>query len=122
MAKLSAIPIKPNEVMRLAALGCSLEEVAWYFGTTQRHIRDFFWQEFHLGSVEIHTELRKLQLDKARQGDCKMLIWLGKQMLGQREPKAEVQVSGDLQVQDLSKEELIERLMQHVSEDKAAAH
>jgi hypothetical protein len=48
------------------------------------------------GSAIGRTTLRRLQWQKAQTGDSTMLIWLGKQMLGQRD-KADVDatVSGN---------------------------
>lgn len=77
---------------RLAFSGCSYDEIAAYFGCHQDTVRRLvkhepyqaIWQSALAGGRAI---VRSKQLELAQQGDVKMLIWLGKQYLGQRDEK-----------------------------------
>jgi hypothetical protein len=52
------------------------------------------------GRSKIRATLRKTQLELAIQDkNPTMLIWLGKQLLGQREPKWSVEHSGQIEFQ-----------------------
>lgn len=51
-----------------------------------------FWQSYKRGYAEVTTGLRRKQLDLALRGNATMLIWLGKQLLGQKDRH---EVAGD---------------------------
>lgn len=80
-----------EELKTLASLFCTKEDCASFFGidadTLYRNIQDKYgitWREFfelHSGSGRV--SLRRKQFESAMNGDKVMLIWLGKQHLGQ---------------------------------------
>lgn len=93
------------QVEQLCQIGCTLREVAAWFrcseDTIQRVLKkereqtftEFYEQWAALGAVS----LRRAQYQKATAGDVKMLIWLGKQRLGQSDKqhiRHQVEVTG----------------------------
>lgn len=93
--------LKWSTIDKLCALKCTLEEIAVKTGVTpdliERRMRetfnisfkDYFRIKSQLGNVS----LRHMQYELAKQGNPTMLIWLGKNWLGQTD-KAELSVNG----------------------------
>lgn len=77
------IVVPPDEVEHLASLGCSHKEIAEYFGVNDNTLRYHFSAELTKGSHNLKTKLRQAQLRVALEGNAVMLIWLGKNILGQ---------------------------------------
>jgi hypothetical protein len=81
-------PIDPNELERLAALHCTDEEIAAWFGistrTVERNRKDpAFAEIIARGRAKGKISLRRTQMRLAEQGNPALAIWLGKQLLGQ---------------------------------------
>src|SRR3954447_22356974 len=98
MAKYTIV-IDPIQLGKLAELCCSVEEVAAYFRcsvTTIKHRlkRDPLKTVWESGLARGRISLRRAQLQAAHSGDRTMLIWLGKQLLGQTD-KVEQEVKQD---------------------------
>ena len=78
-----------RQVEELARLGCTEEDMAAVLGvsvdTIQRRKRtsEEFCGAIKRGQAATRNSLRRLQLKKALDGNVTMLIWLGKQLLGQ---------------------------------------
>ena len=70
-------------VEKFAKLGCKVEEIANYFGCSTDTIQRRFAAELTKGRANLQMSLRQWQLKSAERGNVAMLIWLGKQMLGQ---------------------------------------
>jgi hypothetical protein len=72
-----------KQLIKLAELGASMEEMAQFFNvhksTISRRYRDVIAQ----AKAGTKMKLRARQLQAAMDGDKTMLVWLGKQMLGQ---------------------------------------
>jgi hypothetical protein len=90
-------------VRRAAGLGCTHEEIAVLVGVTretiQRRLIDNPDVQVAIaeGRENGRTTLRRLQWQRANAGSDTMLIWLGKQLLGQRDKadlEARVTVGG----------------------------
>jgi hypothetical protein len=79
------IDIDPEGVFKLAQLGCSTKEIASYFDVSDDTINRNYAAEMDKGRDELRIGLRKLQLKAANNGNIAMLIWLGKQLLGQQD-------------------------------------
>jgi hypothetical protein len=76
--------VPPEEVEKLAGIGMKTTEIADWFGVTEQSIRYNFSDEIVKGRLEVKMSLRRAQLKKAIDNlDSTMLIWLGKNMLGQ---------------------------------------
>jgi len=77
----------PNQVFALARCSLSGEEIASILGFS----RDLLYKNpefstaFQKGHNECNSSLRRKQYEMAMRGDRTMLIWLGKQRLGQKE-------------------------------------
>jgi hypothetical protein len=77
-------PIDAKQVLRLAKLGCSQAEIGEVLGCSDDTLRRHFAAALKKGYAELNRSLRKAQIDSAKRGNVTMLIWLGKQRLGQR--------------------------------------
>jgi len=82
------LDIDPDEVYKLALLQCTLREIASFFSCDEKTIRTRFPAEIEKGRESGKMSLRRAQFKRAVDaGSDTMLIWLGKQYLGQREPR-----------------------------------
>lgn len=75
--------IPPEEVFKLASIGCKDIEIADWFGIDNNTLRYNFSAELVKGREHLKQSLRRAQLEVALKGNAVMLIWLGKQYLGQ---------------------------------------
>jgi len=81
--------IDAKQVEELARIGCTEEDMATVLGvsvdTLQRRKRTCaeFRGAIEKGRASLRNSLRRLQVKKALEGNVTMLIWLGKQLLGQ---------------------------------------
>jgi len=72
-------------VFRLASIQCTYREIAEAVGTSEPTIKKRFGDLIEAGRAQGRQSLRRTQWDKALKGDTKMLIWLGKNILKQRD-------------------------------------
>lgn len=77
--------VDPEEVIKLAKLWCTYEEMADFFDINVETLKYNFKESIMRGRAETKQALRRAQLKLALEGDRTMLIWLGKQILGQSE-------------------------------------
>lgn len=75
--------VPPTEVYKLAQLGCKDIEIADWFGINAETLRYNFKAELTKGRESLKQSLRKAQIQCALGGNATMLIWLGKNLLGQ---------------------------------------
>ena len=93
------IEIDTSQVERLAQIQCTDEEMAAVLGcshdTLARRKADdpAFLDALTRGKAKGRMALRRLQWQRANGGSDTMLIWLGKQLLGQRD-KQDHELSG----------------------------
>lgn len=86
-------PIDPAQLRALAALGHTREEASSVLGFHRNQLRtrmeadEALQQAWDEGRAEIAGKLRRAQVDLALKGNPIMLIWLGKNMLGQSDRK-----------------------------------
>ena len=105
------LDIDPEQVTRLARLHCTMNEMASFFGCHIDTLRDNFSNEIDKGRSEGNISLRRKQWQMAvEKGNVVMLIWLGKQMLGQRNEIIESDNNTPLPIYDIveEKREVIE--------------
>lgn len=95
------LDIKPEQVTRLAAIGCTNEEIASVLGCSHDTIVRRFKAVLAEGRLQGKASLRKKQFELALAGNTTMLIWLGKQVLGQTD-KQEILQTGPI-VLDLTR-------------------
>lgn len=84
--------ISPIQVTELAKIGCSYAEMASVLNCDPSTLTRRFAQAIKEGRDDMHTSLRRWQYLAAKKGSTGMLIWLGKQHLGQTDKQ---EVSGD---------------------------
>ncbi len=84
--------IDPKEVEKLAAFGCTVREIASFFGCSEDLIKKSYSQFMTKGKDAGKIRLRKMQWNAADRGSVPMLIWLGKQVLGQSDKQEVTEV------------------------------
>lgn len=77
------LDIDPNQVEQYAMLGLSRRVIAALLGSSEQVIRRRFKKEYNLGRAKRLASIAKGQWDAAKSGNPAMLIWLGKNELGQ---------------------------------------
>jgi hypothetical protein len=75
--------VPPDEVWKLAALGCTLEEMSDWFGVKPDTLKYNFADYIAKGRSELKRRLRAAQIRVAMDGNATLLIWLGKNLLSQ---------------------------------------
>ena len=85
MARPKKYDIPPEKVEQLARYGCTNTEIAQFYGCDESLIRKSYSEFLTKGRAEGKTNLRKWQYNVAKKGNVTMLIWRGKQVLGQSE-------------------------------------
>lgn len=78
------IDLDPNQVKELAALGCKITEMMAFFGVSRDTVYKYR-DEIEAGKAELKMSLRRAQIKTALNGNATMLVWLGKQLLDQRD-------------------------------------
>ncbi len=82
-----------NLLMSLAAEGYTQVEIATFLGIGERTLSTFLATNpeardaLDRGTILVHASLRRQQIKQALAGDATMLIWLGKQYLGQKDQR-----------------------------------
>lgn len=82
--------IPPDEVFHLAQLGCSYKEMADWFQVPEDTLRYNFRPYVEQAREQTKQRLRQAQIKVALGGNVSMLIWLGKNMLGQSDNPIDV--------------------------------
>jgi hypothetical protein len=84
-------PKKIDETLveKLAAIHCSIEEIASICECSRDTIERRFAAKIEKARATGKSSLRRLQWESAQKGNVTMQIWLGKQLLGQKD-KADV--------------------------------
>lgn len=93
--------IPPDEVWKLAALGCTMEEMAEWFQINRETLKYNFSDYIAKGRAELKRRLRAAQIRVAMEGNATLLIWLGKNMLGQSDNPANTDDNQPLPWNDL---------------------
>ena len=75
--------IPPEELEKLANIGCKDTEISNWFGIPETTLRYNFSAELAKGRESLKQSLRQAQIRLALSGNAVMLIWLGKNLLGQ---------------------------------------
>jgi hypothetical protein len=75
--------IPPDEVYKLAEIGCTDREIAEWFIIKEDTLRYNFAEYLTKGRAGMKRRLRAVQLKTALEGNATLLIWLGKNYLGQ---------------------------------------
>jgi len=83
--------VPPLEVYKLAQLGCKDIEIADWFGINAETLRYNFKAELTKGRESLKQSLRRAQIKTALSGNATLLIWLGKQILGQQDNPIDIE-------------------------------
>ena len=75
--------IDTEEIVKLSSFGCTNTEMASFFGCSPDLLEKSYSDYIVKGKDQGKRRLRKLQWHAAEKGNVVMLIWLGKQYLGQ---------------------------------------
>jgi hypothetical protein len=92
------VPMDLAELEKLCALQCTDEEIAAWFGVStrtieQRRKQPEFAEVMRRGKAKGRISVRRAQMKLLEAGNGAMGVWLGKQLLGQRDVTP-VEVSG----------------------------
>jgi hypothetical protein len=104
------LPLDVEELRRIARTGATQQEIAARLGmsvdTLERRLKDPEVRALvDKAHAEVKVSLRAKQIELALAGDRTMLVWLGKQMLGQKD-RQEVEVSGGLTLTEIARQRL----------------
>lgn len=77
--------VNPEDVYKLAAMGCTTKEIADWFDIPYNTCADNFRDIIQKGKNDLQQSLRMAQIRLALSGNATMLIWLGKNILGQQD-------------------------------------
>jgi hypothetical protein len=80
-----SIVLDREEVYKLAYFHCTIQEMASFFKCDADTLSNNYSVEIAKGKSEGKIRLRKKQYEVAMRGNTTMLIWLGKQILGQND-------------------------------------
>ena len=83
MARPKKHNLATEKVEQLAGFGCTNTEIASFFGCDESLIRKSYSEFLTKGRDKGKIRLRQLQWRAAERGNVSMMIWLGKQVLGQ---------------------------------------
>ena len=103
--------IDPETVRKLARLHCTMQEMADFFGCHRDTLHNNFSAEITKGRAEGNISLRRKQWQVAvEKGNPVLLIWLGKQMLGQVNERLDSDTDAPLPIYDIveEKKEILE--------------
>src|SRR5205823_107423 len=89
--------ISAKAVFEMAKIGCTQEEIGRVLGCDPTTIGRRFKPELERGNTELKVSLRRRQIKSALDGNVTMLIWLGKQFLGQTD-KSRTELAGEVAV------------------------
>jgi len=82
-------PLDLDRVKKLAAVGLTVEEIAVVEGVNKRTIERNALGIVDEGRMHMNASLKRKQYEMAMSGNVTMLIWLGKQHLGQTDKREE---------------------------------
>jgi hypothetical protein len=77
--------VNPKEVEKLASIGMKNSEIAEWLDIDDSTLNYNFKQNLTKGRLMLNQSLRQAQIRLALSGNATMLIWLGKNILGQSE-------------------------------------
>ena len=116
MAGRPKLEVDYEELRKLGELQCTYAEIASFLGCCVETVRDKmrndedFSASLLRGYEQGKMSLRRYQWRSAQKGNVKMLIWLGKQYLGQRDIPKEEENNQAL-------DKLVDALNKHIGDD-----
>jgi len=102
--------ISAAEVEELAAIGCTQEEISRVKRVSVATLHRNYADAYEKGFATMQMSLRRKQVSAVNGGNVVMMIWLGKQYLGQRD-KFEVDWRREAAEKGLSPSEIFEQMV-----------
>ena len=96
MARPKKYNIDRDQVTKLAQFGCTNKEIGEFFGCSADLIEKSYSEFLTKGRANGKIRLRQLQWSSAEKGNVAMLIFLGKNLLGQQDKLEENQLDTPL--------------------------
>ena len=96
MARPKKYHIDTKQLQKLAKCGCTNKEMADFFGCSADLLEKSYSEYLTKGRAEQKMRLRQLQWKSAEKGNVSMLIFLGKNILGQQDRLEENQLEEPL--------------------------
>ena len=96
MARPKKYNIDTKQLQKLAKFGCTNKEMADFFGCSADLLEKSYSEYLTKGRAEQKMRLRQLQWKSAEKGNVSMLIFLGKNILGQQDRLEENQLEEPL--------------------------
>ena len=98
------IDLDQDQFEGLCGIMATLDEIAAWFKVHKDTVRKWCKRTYGTGFEETWkmfsgaglASLRRAQFNSALKGDTRMQIWLGKQFLGQKEPRGELDLNTDV--------------------------
>lgn len=109
------LEIDDNDVEKLASMQCTMKEMAAFFDCSVDTLERRFADTIRKGREKGRITLRRLQWQAAQKGNVVMMIWLGKQILGQAE-KQEISQVIETKESDSQKQDRINRIRNMIKE------
>lgn len=78
-------PVDEQKLDLLASLGLTIAEMAAVLDVSEDTLQRNYGEVMRVGKEKCRASIRRKQFELAMAGNATMLIWLGKQMLGQKE-------------------------------------
>lgn len=88
--------VPPRDIYELASIGCTDREIARWFDVDENTLRYNFSDILEKGREDLKHSLRRAQIKSALGGNATMLIWLGKNLLGQSDNPNETEANQPL--------------------------
>lgn len=77
--------LDPKQVEKMASIGCTDKEIAVALNCSSDTLTRNFADHLEKGRENCKSSLRRMQWKSAQAGNVTMQIWLGKQLLGQKD-------------------------------------
>lgn len=108
-----------EQVQKLAGLHCTVDEIADFFGCGRDTIYRHHKEDLQKGRAKGKMKMRTMQLKAAQNGSAAMLIWLGKQILNQKDQQEIIAV--DEEEKRLSEDE-VDALLNKITGNENNGH
>jgi len=110
------LDVNEETIVQLCSIGCTMAEMSQVTGASESTLRANFHGAIKRGRANGAVTLRRTQWQLAMKGDRTMLIWLGKQLLGQtNEPQGSSQTTDALDALFESVEESVETIRERLT-------
>ena len=105
------LELSETAISALAERGLTQEDCAAVLGCSVDTIQRRYLAVYNTGFTKAKASLRRKQFEMAIGGNVTMLVWLGKNLLGQRDKHELTGVDGSPLIPDVDREEIIGKLL-----------